>query len=250
MAITDRTRKLLWGASGNRCAMCRCPLVEPSAHDDDRDTVVGIECHIVSGAGNGPRAGLLSADLIDQIENLLLLCPNHHAVVDAQPAKYTVERLRQIKRDHEKWVRSELEPEKKLPRFDARFSGAPGKVTLQPILSGSQLLDLVGSVYAFHFDHPEPRDTEEAKEIADFLQHVQDMGDIYNDLGAGDRVREGAEVSAWIKALLERELLVYGGRYVQRLHVGDDHSPWPVAVVKISRPEEVARNQREAAAAS
>ncbi|MCA9071734.1 MAG: hypothetical protein KDA84_22560, partial [Planctomycetaceae bacterium] len=37
----------------------------------------------------------------DRYENLILLCEEHHHVVDAQPQTYTVERLRQMKFDHE-----------------------------------------------------------------------------------------------------------------------------------------------------
>ena len=33
--------------------------------------------------------------------NLLLLCRDHHAIVDAQPRTYSVQVLRQIKTDHE-----------------------------------------------------------------------------------------------------------------------------------------------------
>jgi len=45
MAITDKTRKILWGRAGNRCAMCRRVLVVDRTPSDD-DAVVGDECHI------------------------------------------------------------------------------------------------------------------------------------------------------------------------------------------------------------
>ncbi|HWP60610.1 MAG TPA: hypothetical protein VNL14_22135 [Candidatus Acidoferrales bacterium] len=66
MAITDKTRKILWGRSGNRCAMCRRELVVEATPTDD-ESVVGDECHIVSGKGQGPRydAGF-SSDRLDE----------------------------------------------------------------------------------------------------------------------------------------------------------------------------------------
>src|SRR6266480_1336581 len=81
MAILLKTTKILWGRSGNRCAICRTLLVEDavSAIDDD--------------------------------SNLILLCRKHHKVIDDQPSKYTVEHLRELKTAHEEWVRNSLEGE-------------------------------------------------------------------------------------------------------------------------------------------
>ena len=54
MAISDKTRKVLWGRSANRCAICRQELVvDATAYDNE--SVVGEECHIVSAQINGPR---------------------------------------------------------------------------------------------------------------------------------------------------------------------------------------------------
>ena len=73
MAITDKTRKIFWGRSGNRCAICRRELVIDATSADD-ESVVGEECHIVSGKGQGPRYNSsVSEERIDDPENLLLL---------------------------------------------------------------------------------------------------------------------------------------------------------------------------------
>jgi hypothetical protein len=40
--------------------------------------------------------------------NLILLCNNHHKVIDSQENEYTVQRLNEIKQAHEKWVREQL----------------------------------------------------------------------------------------------------------------------------------------------
>ncbi len=54
MNITDKDRKILWGRSGNRCAICKHELVI-EATPNDAESVVGEECHIISGSPNGPR---------------------------------------------------------------------------------------------------------------------------------------------------------------------------------------------------
>lgn len=108
MAITDRTRKILWSKSGNRCAICRTHLVEPGTATDD-DAVVGDECHVVARSVDGPRGGQIEAELVDDVSNLLLLCKTHHKLVDDQPGQYTSDVLRTLKAEHEVWVDRALE---------------------------------------------------------------------------------------------------------------------------------------------
>ena len=87
MSITDKTRKLLWGQSGNRCAYCRTLLTMDKTAFDDH-SIVGDECHIVSRAKDGIRWEENLEDL-DSYENLILLCKNHHKLVDDQPNFYS-----------------------------------------------------------------------------------------------------------------------------------------------------------------
>ena len=97
MTITDKTRKLLWGHSGNRCVICGQELTF-SATSTDNVAIVGDECHIISGEANGPRYDASYAvGRIDSYENLILLCRVHHKMVDDQSNTYTAEVLRQKK---------------------------------------------------------------------------------------------------------------------------------------------------------
>ncbi|MCL1092103.1 HNH endonuclease [Shewanella profunda] len=74
MSISDKNRKILWGKSGNLCAICRQALViDPTTADPE--SVVGDECHIISGAKGGPRhTPEFPIDEIDSLSNLMLLC--------------------------------------------------------------------------------------------------------------------------------------------------------------------------------
>ncbi|MCA1696032.1 MAG: hypothetical protein LC749_15635, partial [Actinobacteria bacterium] len=60
--------------------------------------------HIVASSRQGPRGGIpLSDDERDtRASNRILFCPTHHTEVDKQPLVYTVEVLRQMKKDHER----------------------------------------------------------------------------------------------------------------------------------------------------
>ncbi|GAI05870.1 unnamed protein product [marine sediment metagenome] len=81
MTINNRTRKLLWGYSGNRCAYCKRELIMDATTQDD-DSVVGDECHIVSDRPNGPRHNPeFLIDEIDSYSNLILKIIFFHLLV-------------------------------------------------------------------------------------------------------------------------------------------------------------------------
>jgi hypothetical protein len=86
--------------------MCRAVLVRESAAGNGL-TVIGDECHIVSPVPGGPRAGIPLDDL-DGYDNLVLLCPNDHRLIDTLVADYPRDRVLAIKRAHEDWVRTTL----------------------------------------------------------------------------------------------------------------------------------------------
>lgn len=94
---TERTLKRLFALSGNRCAFPKCGSAIVQA-----ETLVGEVCHIRAASPGGPRFEQgQSAEDRHAFENLILLCANHHAVVDHDPAAYSVERLLLMKADHE-----------------------------------------------------------------------------------------------------------------------------------------------------
>lgn len=110
MAITLKTRKMLWGRAANHCAFtaCRRELVIDATETDD-ESLIGEECHIVAESPDGPRGDSpLTLEQRDKYGNLVLLCAVHHKVVDDQPGQYTVEHLHQMKKDHENWVKDSL----------------------------------------------------------------------------------------------------------------------------------------------
>lgn len=94
------TLKRLFALSGNECAFpgCATPLADVAS-----DTLTGEVCHIKGRRVNGPRHDPgLTEDELHAFENLILLCPTHHHVVDADPAGYPVERLVAMKAAHKR----------------------------------------------------------------------------------------------------------------------------------------------------
>jgi len=67
------------------------------------ETIVGEVCHIKAASPNGSRYDpqQTAADR-HGYDNLILLCANHHTVVDDDPEAFTVERLSKMKVEHER----------------------------------------------------------------------------------------------------------------------------------------------------
>ena len=90
--------KRLFALSRNRCAYPGCPaaIIDPSG------TLIGDVAHIRASQPGGPRYDSTQSDKARHgFDNLLLLCALHHRIVDDQPARFTVEVLQDMKRDHE-----------------------------------------------------------------------------------------------------------------------------------------------------
>ena len=100
---TQKTLKILFTLSGNQCAYPECAnnIIEP-ATEYSPELVTGQISHIYAIKKKGPRGkpGLTQKEL-NSPENLILLCPNHHAVVDGQHESYPAEELKHWKREHE-----------------------------------------------------------------------------------------------------------------------------------------------------
>jgi hypothetical protein len=104
--IPAREQKVLCTRSGNRCAIpeCRKVLVIDKT-GNDRESLVAVMAHIRGEKQDSARYDSSMPDNERNLyDNLILVCPNCHKVIDDQSSSYTVEKLHEIKRQHEKWV--------------------------------------------------------------------------------------------------------------------------------------------------
>ncbi len=106
MSYSDRTIKRLFARSQNQCAMPKC-----IGRMVVGETVIGEICHIRARRKNGPRfdPNLTPAER-NAYENLLLLCPTCHKLVDRNAATYSVDLLTDIKTVQENEGGLELSP--------------------------------------------------------------------------------------------------------------------------------------------
>ncbi len=109
-SYSGRTLKILWGRAAGRCAVPECRIeLFADATEHDPIVLIGDIAHIEAASNQGPRANATSlVGSRDEYENLILLCKNCHARLDGQKHTNTFELIRQLKADHEAWVREAL----------------------------------------------------------------------------------------------------------------------------------------------
>jgi hypothetical protein len=115
MAISQKSVKILWSASGGRCAFPNC-WERLCFHEAETAApfTLGDMAHICGEKpGSNRHDPAQTAAERDDYQNLILLCPTHHRLIDRKENEpiYTVEVLLKIKADHEARVLSRLDPE-------------------------------------------------------------------------------------------------------------------------------------------
>src|SRR5215469_1096205 len=111
VSSTDMKRLLL--ESGGICAFrgCRRSLVGPDS-PFEHGAVLAEVAHIVAESREGPRGREpLNEAARSHHENLIVLCPEHHKIIDSQPNTYSIQVLMQMKLDHIAFVQSRLHSE-------------------------------------------------------------------------------------------------------------------------------------------
>lgn len=113
MAIREKAIKLLWSNAAGRCSFTDCKerlTVEQAAQSAPH--TLGEMAHI---KGKREGSNRYDKDQIgeqrDSYENLILLCPNHHTMIDKPENEgiYTVDVLMEMKIAHENNVSKKLE---------------------------------------------------------------------------------------------------------------------------------------------
>lgn len=110
MSISERDIKLLWGRAAAMCSFpeCRMKLTQDKKLASD-SFPLGEQAHIVGENMDSPRGeSLLTEEERNSYFNLILLCPNHHTIIDKNPEDYPIEKLHLIKDQHELWIESTL----------------------------------------------------------------------------------------------------------------------------------------------
>lgn len=104
--IPVKVKIRLWGKSAGRCQYegCNKPLFLDSLTKAEFN--IAYIAHIIADKPKGPRGDAkLSVKLKDNLSNLMLMCDEHHRLIDREDAEgHPVERLREMKRKHEERI--------------------------------------------------------------------------------------------------------------------------------------------------
>jgi hypothetical protein len=138
LRILESTLKRLFALTGNRCAFPECGHDVVNQHGD----LIAEVCHIEAAEEGGER---FNPDQTDEerraFDNLIVLCPTHHTTTD-NVDEYPVERLREMKRQHEERHRSQpLElSQDKWNRLIGRVTG----IAVSKLPAGATRTKLIG----------------------------------------------------------------------------------------------------------
>ena len=116
----DKTKRELWASCGGYCQRpsCRTSLfVEVGARSR---VAIGEMAHIIGASGVGPRAPLdeMADDEKGNFENLIMLCPTCHTIIDKEEASFPDDLVKKWKRDHARTIADALGA----PQFTTRVS--------------------------------------------------------------------------------------------------------------------------------
>jgi hypothetical protein len=109
MAISDRVKRRLWASSAGVCQNpgCRKDLFKSFA--DGAITSIDELAHVIARMVNGPRGnGRPPSTERDEFENIIVLCPSCHTLVDKAPHQFPPAMLLKWKESHVEAVKRVL----------------------------------------------------------------------------------------------------------------------------------------------
>jgi len=224
MSITNKSRNELWAKSGNKCSICKIDLVHQNPNDE---TTRGEECYIISPEVDGPRhkPGLTDYDSID---NLLLLCPQHHKEIDECHGTYTEELLKYMKMNHEHWVQQNTTVAVAIGRDDEAK-------TLSRITSGKDFFDIIHNSHGIHTDYDEDS-IDDIDFIATFFQQLMDISVDYDMADPSERITMNLQLDEMLKTVEQKGYFVMSEKSVDISTADDDDiDDWNVATIVIKK---------------
>jgi len=106
MGVSQKQLKILWGKAGARCSFTNCNKDLIIEEEGGNSTIIGYTAHIRSEKVNGPRYDPnYEKSELNKYKNLIVLCHEHHKLVDENPEDYPAEILEEMKEEHEEKIR-------------------------------------------------------------------------------------------------------------------------------------------------
>lgn len=136
-SIPPKVRIELWAKAAGRCEYpgCNKPLWRDGV--SMRSMNISYLAHIIADEPTGPRGDkVLSKQLRDKFDNIMLLCDQHHRLIDKENVSgHPVELLRKYKQDHEERIWTVTEKQEhvrtEIVRFSSRIQDRNALVTFE-----------------------------------------------------------------------------------------------------------------------
>ena len=103
-SIDEKTKLTLWGVTAGRCEICNKLLYVDSKYGDEANFAENAHIHAVGVKGPRHKEDM-TQDEINSIDNLMLLCAEHHHLIDVKPEYYLEGYLIECKKRHEERIR-------------------------------------------------------------------------------------------------------------------------------------------------
>lgn len=104
--LTEQQKLILMGLCGGKCEFrgCNDSVIEDMLTGDRSN--FSNYAHIIASSEKGPRGDKeLSKILSNDENNVMVLCRKHHKEVDDNPEKYTIDFLKEMKSEHENYIK-------------------------------------------------------------------------------------------------------------------------------------------------
>jgi len=132
--VDPKVKLQLFVLAGGRCQFDGCPHYLIEHHLTHKRGIFAQMAHIVAFSKKGPRGNVLDRpEDINNVDNLMLLCPTCHKLIDDNPLEHPREQLEAFKKDNEVRIYrlTAMAPDRKttVVIITAKIGGQPVKIS-------------------------------------------------------------------------------------------------------------------------
>lgn len=131
-----------------------------------------------------------------------------------------------------KWKHEDLQPPP--PKIETS-EGSGKEPFIIRLINGNQLLTILLNSDAYDFAHDELKNDKEVELVGDFLQNMQDYGDLLSDIEMGERVKLTYEFSKYSQQLEDKGFWVFGRQNRGKIRMNNEFVDIIVAILRVYR---------------
>lgn len=159
-SVTEANKIILIGKSAGRCEFrgCNKSVIQEDLTQSQKN--LSNFAHIIAERPNGPRGDeVLSDKLKNDVSNLMVLCRDHHKLIDDDVETYTVDVLKEMKKEYEEYIEKllKIKQDAKFLAVKYTFSIADRPTSINDAdinanavkekMYPDEIVDLSGSIY-------------------------------------------------------------------------------------------------------